>query len=92
MRLSYMSIRWDRGLIKLEGKLRRELDDVLHQEEMIWFQKSRLEAIEDGDRNTRFFHLSTVMRRKYNRIDMLQEHDGSWVTKPDQVRSMVVSY
>ncbi|XP_021845043.2 uncharacterized protein [Spinacia oleracea] len=47
-----MSIRWDRGLVKLESKLRRELDDVLHQEEMIWFQKSRLEAIKDGDRNT----------------------------------------
>lgn len=34
-----LSNRWDRGLIKLEAKLRRELDDVLYQEEMIWFKK-----------------------------------------------------
>lgn len=42
---------------KTEAKLRRELYDVLYQEEIIWFQKSRLEAIKDGDRKTKFFHL-----------------------------------
>ncbi|XP_048493087.1 uncharacterized protein LOC125493650 [Beta vulgaris subsp. vulgaris] len=50
-------------LIKLEAKLRREMDAVLDDEEALWFQKSRMEAICDGDRNTRYFHLSTVMQR-----------------------------
>lgn len=39
-------------LIKLEAKLRREMEEVLNDEEMLWFQKSRTEAICDGDRNT----------------------------------------
>lgn len=33
------------GLFKLEKKLQRELEDILYQEELIWFQKSRDEWI-----------------------------------------------
>ncbi|XP_021734876.1 uncharacterized protein LOC110701551 [Chenopodium quinoa] len=42
----------DRHLVKLEAKLRRELEEVLIDEEMLWFQKSRMGAICDGDQNT----------------------------------------
>ncbi|XP_031124225.1 uncharacterized protein LOC116026939 [Ipomoea triloba] len=31
------------GLIKLERKIRKELEDVLHQEEILWFQQAREE-------------------------------------------------
>lgn len=79
-------------LIKLEAKLRREMDDVLHDEETLWFQKSRMEAINDGDRNTRFFHLSTVIRRHRNRIDMLQDGSGQWISDPSAVKEMVMTY
>lgn len=33
------------GLIKLEGKLRKELDEYLYQEELLWYQKSQAEWI-----------------------------------------------
>jgi len=39
-------------LINLEARLRKELDEVLGQIETLWFQKSRAEAIRDGNRNT----------------------------------------
>ncbi|XP_021717685.1 uncharacterized protein LOC110685467 [Chenopodium quinoa] len=63
-------------LIELEKSLKLEMEQVLQQEELLWFQKSRLEAIRDGDRNTKFFHLSTVIRRRRNKIDMLQNSSG----------------
>lgn len=87
-----LSQKFSRGLIKLEEKLQKELDNVLHQEEMLWFQKSRMEAIRDGDRNTKIFHLSTVIRRKRNRIDMLKNNEGTWVSKVEDVKNMVVDY
>lgn len=87
-----LSMKWERKWIKLEAKLRRELDDVLHEEEMIWFQKSRLEAIKDGDRNTKYFHLATVIRRHRNRVDMLQDKTGAWITEPSKLRELVVQY
>ncbi|XP_074288047.1 uncharacterized protein LOC141613204 [Silene latifolia] len=64
-------------LWKFEQKLRGQLDEVLREEELLWFQKSRMEAICDGDRNTRLFHLSTVIRRKHNRIEALQDGLGN---------------
>ncbi|XP_056688449.1 uncharacterized protein [Spinacia oleracea] len=84
--------KWDRRWIKLEAKLRRELDEVLQEEEMTWFQKSRLEALKDGDRNTKYFHLSTVIRRYRNKVTMLQERDGNWITDPSRLKEMVVQY
>lgn len=67
----------DRGLIKLEGKLRRELDEVLYREELLWYQKSRADWIKNGDRNTSYFHLSTVVRRWRNKIVALKDDQGN---------------
>ncbi|XP_056697578.1 uncharacterized protein [Spinacia oleracea] len=79
-------------LISREKALRQEMELVLQQEELLWFQKSRLEAIRDGDRNTKFFHLSTVIRRRRNRIEMLQNSDGVWLLEPQAVKNLVVEY
>ncbi|XP_019174968.1 PREDICTED: uncharacterized protein LOC109170322 [Ipomoea nil] len=44
------------GLIKLEAKLKTELDDILYKEELIWFQRSREEWITSSDCNTKYYH------------------------------------
>lgn len=49
-----LSHRHSNGLIKLERKLRRELDFILQQEELLWFQKSLMQWIVEGERNTCF--------------------------------------
>ncbi|XP_021730835.1 uncharacterized protein LOC110697764 [Chenopodium quinoa] len=75
-------------ILKLEEKLKKEMLDILEQEEIFWFQKSRdAEAICDGDRNTRFFHLSTIIRRRRNRIETLKDSNDEWVTDPTQVKT-----
>lgn len=79
-------------LIKLEAKLRREMDEVLNEEELLWFQKSRLEAIRDGDRNTRYFHLSTLIRRRRNRIETLKDESDNWIQEDTQVKALVFKY
>ncbi|XP_010666673.1 uncharacterized protein LOC104883809 [Beta vulgaris subsp. vulgaris] len=79
-------------LAKLEAKLRREMDEVLNEEELLWFQKSRMEAISDGDRNTRYFHLSTLIRRRQNRIETLKDESDNWTMDDSQVKALVLKY
>ena len=55
-------------LINLENELLKELEVVLSQEEEIWALKSQVNWLVQGDRNTNFYHVSTLVRRKRNQI------------------------
>src|ERR1044072_6381284 len=63
-------------LLRTLLQVQNELEETLKQEEMLWYQKSREQAIKCGDRNTRFFHTQTVIRRKRNKIYALNLPSG----------------
>ena len=56
-----------------------ELDDWLTKEELRWKQKSRELWLKEGDRNSRFFHLSTLIHRRRNLISEIKLDDGSLI-------------
>lgn len=72
--------------------LRKELEAVLFQEEILWFQKSRSKWINFGDKNSHFFHTSTVIRRRSNKIVVLQDSNKDWVTDDASLQHMAVRY
>lgn len=82
----------NRGLIKFESRLRKELDEVLEEEETLWYQKSRVEWLKDGDRNTTFFQLSTIIRRWKNKITAIKDDNGEWLCDPQAVQGHIVNY
>lgn len=49
------------GILRLEKKLRAEFDEVLHQEELKWFQKSKEDWILSGELNTKFYYAATMV-------------------------------
>ncbi|XP_057432083.1 uncharacterized protein LOC130724829 [Lotus japonicus] len=69
------------SLLRLEKDLQQEYGTILYQEELLWYQKSREQWVRFGDRNTRFFHAQTVIRRKRNKIHGLVLPDGTWSTE-----------
>ncbi|KAL8167793.1 hypothetical protein V2J09_009292 [Rumex salicifolius] len=50
------------------------------REEILWYQKSREKWIRLGDRDTSYFHTSTVIRRRRNRVEFLKNDHGHWIT------------
>ena len=48
-------------LVNLENELLKELDRVLNQEEELWAMKSRVNWMIQGDQNTNFYHVSTLV-------------------------------
>lgn len=80
------------GLIKLEEKLKKELNNVLKQEELLWMQKSRVQWLRVGDKNTKFFHNSTLIRRRRSRIEALLNNHGTWFTDQLQFKDMALEY
>ncbi|GAU28913.1 hypothetical protein TSUD_59250 [Trifolium subterraneum] len=75
-------------LVQLEAKLQKELAHILKVEELMWYQRSRARWLVDGDRNTRYYHLKTITRRRHNKISMLRDMNGGWVEEVDVLKQM----
>lgn len=71
-------------ITKFREKLRL-LNDLLKQEEIFWFQRSRALWLKDGDRNIPFFHKKASHRRQRNTIHKIKNHEGMWVSGDDEV-------
>ncbi|KAK2649578.1 hypothetical protein Ddye_017067 [Dipteronia dyeriana] len=84
--------RFNSGLIKLEATLRKEYNNIIEQEEVFWLQKSRNIWLKQGDRNTKFFHLSTMVRKRHNKLEGLKGEDGIWKSDKTSMKDIVISY
>ena len=71
---------------RAEKALQVELSEWLERCEILWKQKSRELWLKEEDRNTKLFHLSTIIQRRYNNIDAIRSDDGSWVTNSKDIR------
>ena len=74
-----MANRPSHSLVVLEKDLQKELESILNQEEELWVQKSRISRLVEGDRNTAFHHMSTIVRRRRNRISCIKNEMGEWI-------------
>lgn len=84
--------RHDGGLKSLERKLQKELCLINRQEELIWFQRSRAKWLTDGDRNTRYYHLKAITRKRKNCISMLRDANGAWTDDDAELQNMVNNF
>ncbi|XP_061353952.1 uncharacterized protein LOC133298637 [Gastrolobium bilobum] len=67
------------SLENLQRDLWKELEVILIREEITWFQRSRCDWFQFGDKNTEYFHSITVSRRRRNRIITIMDEDGRWI-------------
>lgn len=87
-----MTRHYSEGLSKLELRLKAERKEILLQEELLWKQKSRCEWLKAGKGNTRFFHTSTLVQRRRNHVEALQNDSGEWVVDTASLKDMAVNF
>lgn len=49
---------------------------------------SRINWLKWGDRNTKFFHATTLQRRQRNRIRVLKDDDNMWVRDEHRLKEL----
>ncbi|XP_021626130.1 uncharacterized protein LOC110624960 [Manihot esculenta] len=80
------------NLVKLDFLLHQKMEEVLKQEELYWFQRSKEEWIVSGERNTKFHHLAVKVKKKRKLISALQDSNGQWVTAEASLENLVVQF
>ncbi|XP_070010375.1 uncharacterized protein [Nicotiana sylvestris] len=63
-------------LRKLELDLQNEFNDIIKIEEDYWKLRSRIMWLNDGDSNTKFFHVSATNRKRRNKINYFKNEEN----------------
>lgn len=90
-RLSFIMAQplWDH-LLAERSNLMLRLDELLADEERFWRQRSRIQWLKEGDRNTRFFHMRASTWKTKNKINGLLDKDGVWHESDQQIERTVI--
>ena len=75
--LAQQNLDYNNCVIKKE--MREELELLAEQEQIMWMQKSRVNWLIQGDRNTKFYHIVTSRKRLRNRILGIWNEQGIWI-------------
>ena len=70
----------------LEACLKHELNEWMLRNEILWRQKSRETWLREANKNSKYFHLSIVIRRRRNSIDAIKSDTGGWITDKKSIR------
>lgn len=66
-------------IITRSNDIKRRINILLENEEIMWRQRSRVEWLKYGDRNTNFFHHYATNQRKRNLICGVKDSAGVWI-------------
>eukprot|EP00253_Pinus_taeda_P010151 PITA_10151 len=71
-------------------KHHQDLENLCKQEEILWRQKSRVQWLKEGERNTIFFHKSTIANIAYNRISSIKNEEGEFEKSHEAIEAVLV--
>jgi hypothetical protein len=72
-------------LMAEEDQLLSQLEQRRQQEEILWKQKSRVQWLKEGEKNTKFFHRTMIHRRHINRITHLEDEHGNLLRENSRI-------
>ena len=80
------------GPTREECDLMKKISDMLAREEAMMKQRSRVQWLAEGDRNTAFFHAKARERSRTNKIISLKNDSGSYVSSRAEIESLAINF
>ena len=80
------------GPSQVEVKINDRLIELYLREELMWRQRSRVQWLSEGDRNTHFFHLRASMRRRKILIKAPQKPYGQVTEDVTEMQQLALDY
>ena len=74
-----------------KAKLFNEFAEISRNEEIAWRQRSRVQWLKQGDKNTKYFQLMATSHKRFNTIDKL-EVEGVIISESEEIMNEVVSF
>uniref|UniRef100_A0A2N9F3E9 Protein kinase domain-containing protein n=1 Tax=Fagus sylvatica TaxID=28930 RepID=A0A2N9F3E9_FAGSY len=82
---------WNTESSPFTRNLSDELNQILNLEKELWAIKARTNWLVSGERNTSYFHISTLTRRSANRINGVKDGVGNWLSNLEDIKAHFVS-
>ncbi|KAL7111975.1 hypothetical protein ACP275_05G123500 [Erythranthe tilingii] len=73
-------------------ELHGELEKLYVENDIYWRQRSRVQWIREGDRNTSFFHAKATIRKKINMVHKIKDSAGIWRDRPEEIEHVISDY
>ncbi|XP_024043217.1 uncharacterized protein LOC112099919 [Citrus clementina] len=70
----------------------KQIENLLMDEETYWRQRSRVEWLKEGDRNTKFFYSKALAPMKKNMIWGVLNQQNVWVEDEEEVERQFCNY
>jgi hypothetical protein len=77
--------------VDLKCCLNARLIQLLREEEIRWYQRSKLDKLLQGDNNTKYFHLVANGKHRKTRISQLED-GGQIIRGEEQLKSYITDY
>jgi hypothetical protein len=84
--LERLLLRNDQRDEKRIKSINKRLDEILYREELMWLQRSRVQWLREGGRNTSFLHRKASARSKKNRIRKLKRDNGTFAESQEEMK------
>ena len=72
--------------------LEHEINLLMDREAQMWSQRSKIQWLKDGDRNTRYFHSKASQHRRQNYMKGVYNRQGRWCTDPSSMVDTVLEF
>ena len=71
-----MEVGWDEDMKAKEKDLMSQIEARERKEGILWKQKVRFKWLQEGERNTKFFHNSVIHNMNSSRVQKLKKRDN----------------